>query len=98
LGSRSFTVAKSGGGINAAYGAVVAMFANAVGSRALAGEARQALNFTLYAIDEQGRPRDLCKNSAPGGWQEDSHTDVIHNYVDALRAFPGWGEAADAGP
>jgi hypothetical protein len=50
------------------------------------------LNFTLYSIDEQGRPRDLHKNPAPGGWQEDAHTDVIHNYVDALRAFPYWGE------
>jgi hypothetical protein len=86
------------GGINATYGAVAAMFASAVGSEALAGEARQALNFTLYAIDEQGRPRDLCKNAAPGGWQEDSHTDVIHNYVDALRAYPGWGEATGAQP
>jgi hypothetical protein len=86
------------GGINATYGAVLAMFANAIGSEALAGEARQALNFTLYAIDEDGRPRDLCKSAAPGGWQEDSHTDVIHNYVDALRAYPGWGEATGAGP
>jgi hypothetical protein len=86
------------GGINATYGAVAAMFAKAVGSKALAGEARQALNFTLYAIDEQGRPRDLCKSAAPGGWQEDSHTDVIHNYVDALRAYPGWAEAIGAEP
>jgi hypothetical protein len=86
------------GGINATYGAVAAMYAKAVGSKALAGEARQALNFTLYAIDEQGRPRDLCKSAAPGGWQEDSHTDVIHNYVDALRAYPGWAEATGAEP
>ena len=49
-------------------------------------------------VDEQGRPRDLCKNVAPGGWQEDSHTDVIHNYVDALRAYPDWGEAIGAEP
>jgi hypothetical protein len=86
------------GGINATYGAVVALFADAVGSEALAGEARQALNFTLYAIDEQGRPRDLNKSAAPGGWQEDSHTDVIHNYADALRAYPAWGEATGAEP
>jgi hypothetical protein len=59
----------------------------------LAGEARQALDFTLHSIDELGRPRDLSVNPAPGGWQEDAHTDVIHNYVDALRAFPEWGEA-----
>jgi hypothetical protein len=32
-------------------------------------------------------------NPAPGGWQEDAHMDVIHNYVDALRAFPHWDES-----
>ena len=80
------------GGINSTYGAVLALYAQAIGSPALAREARQALNFTLYSIDESGCPRDLFKNPAPGGWQEDAHTDVIHNYVDALRAFPDWGE------
>jgi len=78
------------GGINSTYGAVLALYAKAVESSALAGEARQALNFTLYSIDEQGRPRDLNKSAVPGGWQEDAHTDVIHNYVDAMRAFPDW--------
>jgi hypothetical protein len=79
------------GGINSTYGAVLAQYAKAIGSSTLAGEARQALDFTLYSIDEGGRPRDLHKNPAAGGWQEDAHTDVIHNYVDALRAFPDWG-------
>jgi hypothetical protein len=80
------------GGINSTYGAVLALYAKAARLPALADEARRALNFTLYSIDEQGRPRDLSKNPAPGGWQEDAHTDVIHNYVDALRAFPEWGD------
>jgi hypothetical protein len=80
------------GGINSTYGAVLALYAKAVGSSVLAAAARQALNFTLYSIDEQGRPRDLAQNPAPGGWQEDAHTDVIHNYVDALRAFPEWAD------
>jgi hypothetical protein len=81
------------GGINSTYGAVLAQYAKATGSVPLAAEARQALDFTLYSIDELGRPRDLSVNPVPGGWQEDAHTDVIHNYVDALRAFPEWGEA-----
>jgi hypothetical protein len=81
------------GGINSTYGAVLALYAKATGSTILAGEARQALDFTLYSVDEFGRPRDLFSHSEPGGWQEDAHTDVIHNYVDALRAFPDWGEA-----
>jgi hypothetical protein len=81
------------GGINSTYGAVLALYAKATGSAPLAAEARQALDFTLYSVDELGRPRDLSVNPVPGGWQEDAHTDVIHNYVDALRAFPEWGEA-----
>jgi hypothetical protein len=81
------------GGINSTYGAVLALYAKATGSSALAREARETLDFTLYSIDELGRPRDLFTNPVPGGWQEDAHTDVIHNYVDALRAFPDWGEA-----
>jgi hypothetical protein len=81
------------GGVNSTYGAVLALYAKATDSEALASEARQALNFTLYSVDEQGRPRDLFKNPGLGGWQEDAHTDVIHNYADALRAFPEWGGA-----
>jgi hypothetical protein len=79
------------GGINSTYGAVLALYAKAIGSADLANEARAALDFTLYSIDQQGRPRDLCTSPQLGGWQEDAHTDVIHNYVDALRAFPQWG-------
>jgi len=80
------------GGIVSTYGAVLALYAKAAGSSTLASEARQALDFMLYSIDEQGRPRDLFSSPVPGGWQEDAHTDVIHNYVDALRAFPDWGQ------
>jgi hypothetical protein len=78
------------GGVNSTYGAVLALYAKAIESAALAQAARQALDFTLYSIDEQGRPRDVSNNPAPGGWQEDAHTDVIHNYVDAIGAFPEW--------
>jgi hypothetical protein len=74
------------GGVNSTYGAVLAMYAAAAGVPAAADDARRALNFTLYSIDSQGRPRDVHTNSQAGGWQEDAHTDVIHNYVDALRA------------
>jgi hypothetical protein len=74
------------GGVNSTYGAVLAMYAAAAGSPAEADEARRALNFTLYSIDANGRPRDVHTNNQAGGWQEDAHTDVIHNYVDALRA------------
>lgn len=81
------------GGVNSTYGAVLALYARAIDSAPLADEAWRALNFTLYNIDQEGRPRDLFKHPAAGGWQEDAHTDVIHNYLDALQAFPAWGQA-----
>ena len=80
------------GGVVATYGAVLASHAKAVGAEELASEARETLNFLLYCIDVQGRPRDLFSNLQPGGWQEDAHTDVIHNFMDALEAFPEWGD------
>ncbi len=76
-------------GINSTYGAVLAMYAKASNNAQLAIEARDALNFSEYSIDEQGRPRDLFKNPL-GGWQEDAHTDVIHNFVDAINTYPDW--------
>ena len=79
------------GGVVSTYGAVLAMYADAIGSAALAREARACLSFALYAVDEHGRPRDIFLKPAPGGWQEDAHTDVIHNVVDALRTNPEWG-------
>ena len=80
------------GGINSTYGAVLAMYAKATNDPALAQQARDALTFSEYAIDAQGHPRDLLKHPVPGGWQEDAHTDVIHNFVDALTVYPEWGE------
>jgi len=86
------------GGVNSTYGAVLALYAKATQSEALADEAWRALNFTLYNIDEDGRPRDLFKRATAGGWQEDAHTDVIHNFLDALQAFPAWSNATAATP
>ena len=80
------------GGVNSTYGAVLALQARASGSEALARAARAVLDLVLYAVDAQGRPRDLLTHASPGGWQEDAHTDVIHNVVDALQAFPQWGD------
>lgn len=80
------------GGVNSTYGAVLALYARATDNPGLAQEAHAALNFTEYSIDDHGRPRDLFKSPQLGGWQEDAHTDVIHNFVDALRAYPEWAD------
>ena len=51
----------------------------------------QALDFALYYVDDQGRPRDVFTNPEPGGWQEDAHTDVIHNYRGCDRGVSAVG-------
>lgn len=79
------------GGINSTYGAVLALYSAATNSPIYRRVAEQALTFTLYAVQDNGSPRDSVLNTQSGGWQEDAHTDKVHNIVDALEAFPAWG-------
>jgi hypothetical protein len=80
------------GGINSTYGAVLALYSAATNSPIYRRVAEQALTFTLYAVQDNGSPRDSVLNTQSGGWQEDAHTDKVHNIVDALEAFPAWGQ------
>lgn len=78
------------GGALSTYGAVLAMYSAATGSEEYKGLAWQALNFGLYATNDNGCPRDSSLKPGCGGWQEDAHTDKIHNFMDAIAAFPEW--------
>jgi len=80
------------GGILANYGGVTAMYATAVNSDDYKKIAYEALNYCFYAIDEDGCPAQSVKYRQRGGWQEDAHTDVIHNFMDAISAFPEWAK------
>lgn len=80
------------GGILSTYGAVLAMYDKATGSKEFDALARQSLNYCLYAVNDDGCPGDLVSNSGRGGWQEDAHTDKLHNILDAIAAFPDWAK------
>lgn len=80
------------GGILSTYGAVLAMYTAATGSEEYKGLAWQALNFALYATDNDGCPGEQASYPCRGGWQEDAHTDKIHNFMDAIAAIPEWGK------
>ncbi|MGH7246824.1 MAG: hypothetical protein ACREH9_01845, partial [Pseudomonadota bacterium] len=80
------------GGADSTYGAVLAMYSAATGSAEFKGLAWQALTYCLYAVEDDGCPRDNVPHGRRGGWQEDAHTDKIHNIVDALTAFPEWAK------
>ena len=75
------------GGILSTYGAVLAIYTAATGSSEYKGLAMQALNFATYALNNDGCPCERAGFSpCRGGWQEDAHTDKIHNFIDALEA------------
>ena len=78
------------GGVLSSYGAVLALYTAATGDEEYKALASQALNFVLYAINDDGCPRDSALAVGRGGWQEDAHTDVLHNFVDAMTAYPEW--------
>jgi hypothetical protein len=78
------------GGILSTYGAVLAIYCKATGSDEYKAVARQALTFCLYAVNDDGCPADCATGRGRGGWQEDAHTDKLHNFVDAMTAFPEW--------
>ncbi len=80
------------GGALTTYGGVLAMYSAATGSTEYKALAWQALNYSLYAINDDGCPRDGAWHAGRGGWQEDAHTDRIHNYMDAIAAFPEWAK------
>ena len=78
------------GGILSTYGAVLAMYTSATGSDEYKALALQALNFATYALNTDGCPCERAGFSpCRGGWQEDAHTDKIHNFVDAIEAVRG---------
>jgi len=80
------------GGILSTYGAVLAMYSKATGSNEFKGLAYQALNYCLYAVNDDGCPGQRATGPSRGGWQEDAHTDKLHNILDAIAAFPEWAK------
>ena len=81
------------GGAVSTYGAVLAVYCRATGSEEFKGLAWQVMNYALYSIDDDGCPSEaVWKGKRRGGWQEDAHTDKLHNFVDAMNAFPEWAK------
>ena len=80
------------GGVLSTYGAVLAMYGKAAGQEKYKDMAYRALNYALYATFEDGSVSETAIHFQKGVWQEDCHTDKIHNFMDAIEAYPEWGE------
>ncbi|MCK9404766.1 MAG: hypothetical protein M0Q26_15335 [Chitinophagaceae bacterium] len=89
---------RAWGGINSTFGAVAAMFYAAGGGEKYREMAFRNLSWMTYFIREDGI---VCDQTGEwhwlreGGWQEDCHTDVIHNFMDAIKAVPEWAVAKE---
>jgi glycerophosphoryl diester phosphodiesterase len=87
---------RAWGGVNSTFGAVAAMFYAAGGGEEYREIAFRNLSWMTYFIREDGV---VCDQTGEyhwlreGGWQEDCHTDVIHNFMDAINAVPEWATA-----
>jgi len=80
------------GGACSTLGGVSAMFYAAGGGEKYREIALRNLNWVSYFIDSDGGPAALCggKGWKKGSWQEDCHTDKVHNFMDAIKAVPEW--------
>ena len=83
---------RAWGGACAKLGGVAAMFYAAGGGEKYRELAYRNLNWVTYFIRDDGLPCDQTGEPKvrEGGWQEDCHTDVIHNFMDAIAAVPEW--------
>ena len=78
---------RAWGGACSKLGGVAAMFYAAGGGEKYKEMAYRNLTWVTYFIREDGVPCDQTGEPRvrEGGWQEDCHTDVVHNFVDAWR-------------
>ncbi len=84
------------GGINSTFGAVSAIFYAAGGGEKYRDIAFRNLSWITYFIRDDGIVCDQTGHwhvLREGGWVEDCHTDVIHNFMDAINAVPEWATA-----
>jgi hypothetical protein len=86
------------GGACSKLGGVAAMFYAAGGGERYREIAYRNLTWMMYHIDDDGCPAHLTGDAKlrRGGWQEDCHTDVIHNFMDAMVAVPEWAGGKNA--
>ncbi len=88
------------GGACSKLGGVAALFYAAGGGEKYRGIAYRNLTWMVYHIDKDGCPTERTGDGITlrGGWQEDCHTDVIHNFIDAMQAVPEWRGPYSARP
>ena len=83
---------KPFGGILSTYAAAEARWAAFTGDAGRRARAYMATALLIQSIGGDGCPDDRALNGGCGGWQEDAHTDRVHNIMAVLEAFPDWAD------
>jgi hypothetical protein len=83
---------KPYGGILSTYAAAEAQWAALTGDTDRRARAYLATTMMVQIIGNDGCPSDRAFGGGCGGWQEDAHTDRVHNLVTVFRAFPEWAD------
>jgi hypothetical protein len=83
---------KLWGGTCSKLASVAALWSATQGPAYFRVMAQNLLNYMTYFIADSGAPSALLDTRSPQplmGWQQDSLTDVLHNYVDAIAILSG---------
>lgn len=83
---------KPWGGACSNWAAVTALYGCATKNANYTSIGKNTLAWLTYFVDKDGCPSALADTRTPqprGGWQQDCHTDVIHNLVDGINALNG---------
>jgi hypothetical protein len=83
---------KPYGGILSTYAAAAARWAALTGDVDRRDRAYADVALLIQAIGADGCADDLAFEAGCGGWQQDAHTDKVHNVLTVLQAFPGWAD------
>ena len=83
---------KPYGGVLSTYAQAEARYAALTGDAERRARAYVAVALLIQSINSNGCPGHRALDGGCGGWQEDAHTDRVHNILAVLQAFPQWAD------
>ncbi len=83
---------KPYGGVLSTYEQAEARYAALTGDADRRARAYMAIALLIQSVNSNGCPGHRALDGGCGGWQEDAHTDRVHNILAVLSAFPGWAD------
>ena len=83
---------KPYGGVLSTYAQAEARYAAVTGDASRRARAYLAIALLIQSVNSDGCPGQRALDGGCGGWQEDAHTDRVHNILGVLSVFPTWAD------